>query len=85
MKATPKAKPAAKPKAAAKPTVRVVEPVAAARVPHDRARVPLVAFVAGKTLDRGLLAVAGTALLLVALGGAVLLGVARRQLQEVAG
>jgi hypothetical protein len=58
----------------------VVEPVAAARVPHDRARVPLVAFVAEKSLDRGLLAVAGVALLLVALGGAVLLGVARRQL-----
>ena len=44
-------------------------------------RVPLVAFVpAVDELDRGLLAVAGIALLLVALGGAVVLGVARRQL-----
>ena len=75
-KATVKAKPkpTAKPKAAAKRTARVVEPVAAPRVPHDRARVPLVAFVpAVDELDRGLLAVAGIALLLVALGGAVLL------------
>jgi hypothetical protein len=54
-------------------------------VPHDRGPVPLVSFVAaGEILDRGLLAVAGGALLLVALGGAVLLGAARRQLLELA-
>jgi hypothetical protein len=77
-KATVKAKPKTKPKAAA---ARVIKPVAATRVPHDRARVPLAGFVPGRDeLDRGLLAVAGLALLLVALGGAVLLGVARRQL-----
>ena len=56
------------------------------RAPHDRARVPLAAFVpAVDELDRGLLAIAGIALLLVALGGAVLLGVARRQLTRSQG
>src|SRR5918994_2927704 len=78
VKAKPKA--TAKPDAAAKRPARVVETVAAPRLPHDRGPVPLVAFLAQDPLDRGLLAVAGVALLLVALGGAVLLGVARRQL-----
>ncbi len=54
-----------------------------ARVPHDRYRVPLAAFVAspsGDSIDRDLLALAGFGLLLVALGGAVVLFAARRQL-----
>jgi hypothetical protein len=55
--------------------------VAAARPPHDRARVPLVSFVAPEAgFDRGLLALGGVGLLLVALGSAVMLVIARRQL-----
>lgn len=55
------------------------EPVV--RAPHDRHPVPLVALlVPGGELDRGLLAVAGVALLLVTLGGTVVLAVARREL-----
>jgi hypothetical protein len=53
------------------------------RVPHDRYRVPLAAFVAspaGDSVDRDLLALAGFGLLLVAMGGAVVLFAARRQL-----
>jgi hypothetical protein len=70
-----KVKPIVKPKAAA--------PAPVVRVPHDRNRVPLAAFVAAPSsdsIDRDLLALAGFGLLLVALGGAVVLFAARRQL-----
>ena len=78
-----KPKPVVKPKAAVKAKPKVVAQPATtktAAVPHDRARVPLAALATADELDRGLLAFAGFALLLVALGGAILLGVARRQL-----
>ena len=61
----------AKPKPVAK-TKPIARPVATktVAVPHDRARMPLAALVAGGTMpDRGLLAFAGFALLLVAVGG----------------
>ena len=80
---TPAARPKLRPKPAAKPKP---VPAAAERrtvrpAPHDRAPVPLAAFVAAEeSLDRALLAFGGAALLLVALGGAVMLGIARRQL-----
>lgn len=77
-----------KPKAAPVKVTRVAKPKAAApvpvvHVPHDRYRVPLAAFVAAPSadsIDRDLLAFAGFGLLLVALGGAVVLFAARRQL-----
>ncbi len=62
---------------AATPTPRPVS-----RPPHDRSPVPLAAFrAAADGLDRGLLAVAGFALLLATLGGGVVLAVARRELR----
>ena len=72
-----KVKPVVKPKAA--------KPAPIVRPPHDRNRVPLVAFTpssspAADSVDRDLLALAGFGLLLVAMGGAVVLFVARRQL-----
>ena len=78
----------AKPKPAPAKVTRVVKPKAEApapvvRPPHDRYRVPLAAFVASPSadsVDRDLLALAGFGLLLVALGGAVVLFAARRQL-----
>jgi hypothetical protein len=84
-RAQPAQAPAAKPKPVAKAKPKAVarpapKPVAATRVPHDRSRVPLAAVVTVNELDRSLLTVAGIALLLVALGGAVLLAAARRQL-----
>jgi hypothetical protein len=74
-----------KPKAAAPVKVaRVVKPKAqtpVARPPHDRNKVPLAAFVPSvDSIDRDLLALAGFGLLLVAVGGAVVLFAARRQL-----
>jgi hypothetical protein len=61
------------------------KPVPVVRPPHDRNRVPLVAFTpspspAADSIDRDLLALAGFGLLLVAIGGAVVLFAARRQL-----
>ena len=83
-----KAKP--KPKAAPVKVTRVGKPKASApapvvRPPHDRNRLPLAAFTASPSpsvdsVDRDLLALAGFGLLLVALGGAVVLFAARRQL-----
>ncbi len=78
----------AKPKPAPAKVTPVVKPKAkapapVARPPHDRYRVPLAAFVASPSadsVDRDLLALAGFGLLLVALGGAVVLFAARRQL-----
>lgn len=71
-----KAKPAAKPK----PTPKRQEPAPKAP-PHDRSPVPLAAFIPTvEELDRGLLALAGAGLAFVALGGAVMLAAARRQL-----
>lgn len=66
---------------------RVVKPKAhspapVALPPHDRYRVPLGALVTSvDSIDRDLLALAGLGLLLVALGGAVVLLAARRQLR----
>jgi len=80
-RATPKPAPA-KVARVVKPKAQAPAPVA--RVPHDRFRVPLAAFVAtrtGDSVDRDLLALAGFGLLLVALGGAVVLTVMRRVLQ----
>jgi hypothetical protein len=75
--ATPKPKPKARP--ATKRPVRLAEPAP----PHDRGPVPLASFVsAAQSLDDGLLAVAGGALLLVALGGLVALLTGRRLLRE---
>ena len=78
----------AKPKPAPAKVAPVVKPKAkapapVARPPHDRYRVPLAAFVASPStdsVDRDLLALAGFGLLLVAMGGAVVLFAARRQL-----
>ena len=71
------AKRVAKPKAS--------KPAPVLRPPHDRNRVPLAAFTpssspAADSVDRDLLALAGLGLLLVAMGGAVVLFAARRQL-----
>jgi hypothetical protein len=85
-----RAKPKPKPKAAPVKVTRVGKPKASApapvvRPPHDRNRLPLAAFTASPSpsadsVDRDLLALAGFGLLLVALGGAVVLFAARRQL-----
>ena len=85
------ARPKAKPKNAAPDEVkRVAEskgsaPTPVVRPPHDRNRLPLAAVIASPisssdSVDRDLLALAGFGLLLVALGGAVVLFAARRQL-----
>ena len=78
-----KPRPSARQQAKPKPPVarQEAKPVAERRVPPDRPRVPLAAFVpAADELDRGLLALAGGVLAFVALGGAVMLVAARRQL-----
>jgi outer membrane biosynthesis protein TonB len=86
-RAQPVQKPAAKPKPVVKPkptkratvTKRTVVPASAD--PHDRGPVPLAAFVPTvEELNRGLAAFAGLALAFVALGGAVVLVAARREL-----
>ena len=85
-RAQPALTPAAKPKA--RPTLPVKKAAAAKRpivpasaVPHDRGPVPLVDFVPTvEELNRGLAALAGTGLALVALGGALVLVAARREL-----
>jgi hypothetical protein len=60
-------------------TKEKVEPASA--VPHDRRVVPLANFVPTvEELNRGLAALAGIGLALVALGGAVVLAAARREL-----
>lgn len=78
---------AAKPKSVAKPkpikraaaVERTVVPASA--VPHDRGPVPLAALVPTvEELNRGLAAFAGLGLAFVALGGAVVLVAARREL-----
>ncbi len=80
----------AKPKPAPAKVKRAAKPKASAPAPavqplHDRFRVPLAAVTASASppsdsIDRDLLALAGFSLLLVALGGAVVLFAARRQL-----
>ena len=86
-RAQPAQAPAAKPKPVAKPkpiktaavAKRTVVPAAA--VPHDRGPVPLAVFVPTvEELNRGLAAFAGLGLAFVALGGAVVLATARREL-----
>jgi hypothetical protein len=93
--ATPATKPAATPqapvrvkpkqvaKATPKPKPKPKRPAVVARAePHDRSPVPLAAFIPTvEELNRGLLALAGAGLAFVALGGAVMLAAARRQLQ----
>ena len=64
------------------------KPAPVLRPPHDRTRVPLAAFTppsspAVDSVDRDLLALAGLGLLLVAMGGAVVLFAARRQLSGI--
>jgi hypothetical protein len=75
----PKPRPAAvraKPKPAAKPAAPLP-------VPRDSAPMPRGgSLAAAELLDSGRLALAGAALLIVALGGAVVLGVGRRALLE---
>ena len=79
-KAPARAKPVVKAKLKATPTPKRPAVVAKAP-PHDRGPVPLAAFVPSvEELDRGLVALAGAALAFVALGGAVMLAAARRQL-----
>ena len=79
---TPTATPKPKPRPKAKPRPARAQPVTAHPAPHDRRPVPLAAFVsAGESLDRGLLAIGGAALLLVAFGGGVVFAIARRQLE----
>ena len=69
----------AKPTKRATVTKRTVAPASA--IPHDRGPVPLAAFVPTvEELNRGLAAFAGLALAFVALGGAVVLVAARREL-----
>ena len=71
----------AKPAAAPKPKPKRQEPAPKAP-PHDRSPVPLAAFIPTvEELNRGLLALAGAGLAFVALGGAVMLAAARRQLE----
>ena len=86
-KATPQPK-AKKKKAlvAAKPTPTPTEgAVVGTLPPHDRHPVPLTRFVpSAEELNRGLVALAGGGLGFVALGGAVLLLAARRQVGELA-
>jgi outer membrane biosynthesis protein TonB len=73
-KATPTPKP--------KPKTKARQPEAVAKAPpHDRNPVPLAALIPTvEELDRGLVALAGAGLAFVALGGAVMLAAARRQL-----
>jgi len=87
VRAQPVRAPAAKPKAVVESklvktraaTKEKVEPASA--VPHDRRVVPLASFVPTvEELNRGLAALAGIGLALVALGGAVVLAAARREL-----
>ncbi|HEX5799494.1 MAG TPA: hypothetical protein VFY02_05265 [Gaiellaceae bacterium] len=88
----PRAKPKPKPKAAVKAAVTpkpkpATEQPSVARTPqpHDRHPVPLARFVpSAEELNRGLVALAGGGLALVALGGGVLLLAARRQFGELA-
>jgi outer membrane biosynthesis protein TonB len=80
-----------KPKPGPAKVTRVVKPRASAPAPvvpppHDRYGAPLAALAASPSpsvdsIDRDLLALAGFGLLLVALGGAVVLFAARRQLE----
>jgi hypothetical protein len=74
-----------KPKVVAKPKPKPVKRTAATKSanvpPHDRGRVPLAALVpTADELNRGLAALAGLGLAFVALGGAVVLVAARREL-----
>jgi hypothetical protein len=76
-----KPKPVVKPKPTKKATVIKRTVVPSSAVPHDRGPVPLAAFVPTvEELNRGLAALAGLALAFVALGGAVVLVAARREL-----
>ena len=79
-----KKKPAAK--AAPKPKPKP-KPAAVVRTlpPHDRSPVPLATLIPSvEELDRGMLVLAGAGLAFVALGGAVVLLAARRELGELA-
>ena len=80
-------RPSKKPKRTANTTSPRVKPKPAAvtRVPHDRRRVPLAAFISSvDEPNRGLLAFAGIVFAFVALGGAVVFFAARRELGELA-
>ena len=78
---TPKPKIVVKPKPIKRAAVAKRTIVPASAVPHDRGPVPLAAFVPTvEELNRGLAALAGLGLAFVALGGAVVLVTARREL-----
>ena len=83
--ATPQPPVRAKPKPVAKatPKPKPKKPAVVLKAaPHDRSPVPLAAFIPTvEELNRGLLALAGVGLAFVALGGAVMLAAARRQLE----
>lgn len=79
VKRTPVAKTKAKAKAVARPAPATT---LAAPVPHDRFRLPVVALVTADALDRGLLAFAGTLLLVTTLSGGMVLWAGRRLLEE---
>ena len=79
-KKQPAAKVAAKPKPKPKPAA-----VVRTLPPHDRSPVPLATLIPSvEELDRGMLVLAGAGLAFVALGGAVVLLAARRELGELA-
>ena len=91
VRAQPVQTPAAKPKPVVKrkpvaKAKRVARPAAAttvsAPVPHDRARVPVVALVTADELNRGLLAFGGMLLLVTTLSGGMVLWAGRRVLKE---
>jgi len=83
-----RAQPVQKPAAAAKPKHSVTKVVVVKKpvvhkptVPHDRRPLPLARFVPTvEELNRGLAALAGVGLALVAVGGALVLTAARREL-----
>ena len=75
-------KPVAKKAAAVKPKPKPKPAVTRIASPHDRSPVPLVALIPSvEELDREMLALAGAGLAFVALGGAVVLLAARRELE----
>jgi hypothetical protein len=76
-----KSKPVVKPKPTKTAKVTKGTVVPASAVPHDRGPVPLAAFVpAVEELNRSLAAFAGLGLAFVAVGGALVLVAARREL-----
>lgn len=81
LKPTLRPKPTKRPRATERATLIKRNAVTASKAPHDRGPVPLAAFAPTvEELNRGLAAFAGAALAFVALGGALVLLTARREL-----